>query len=136
MLLPKSSELATVNAVLQRRGIGNTYFRRTTSGVLSANTPSISEGIRAKTMEFQLAWLWLRHRPRSALTLWFKDRMERKRNGGRRRKSDDRGAGAKAAGRALEICDRRGRDRRRPRLELLLDDKPAFHASNTVIPKT
>ena len=33
----------------------------------------------------QLAWLWLRHQPRSALTLWFKDRMER--NGGRRRKT-------------------------------------------------
>ena len=32
-----------------------------------------------------LAWLWLRHQPRSALTLWFKDRMER--NGGRRRKT-------------------------------------------------
>ena len=31
-----------------------------------------------------LAWLWLRHQPRSALTLWFKDRMER--NGGRRRR--------------------------------------------------
>jgi hypothetical protein len=33
----------------------------------------------------QLAWLWLRHQPRSALTLWFKDRMER--NGSRRRKT-------------------------------------------------
>jgi transposase len=33
----------------------------------------------------QLAWLWLRHQPRSALTLWFKDRIER--NGGRRRKT-------------------------------------------------
>jgi transposase len=33
----------------------------------------------------QLAWLWLRHQPRSALTLWFKDRMERK--GSRRRKT-------------------------------------------------
>ena len=33
----------------------------------------------------QLAWLWLRHQPRSALTLWFKDRVER--NGGRRRKT-------------------------------------------------
>jgi transposase len=33
----------------------------------------------------QLAWLWLRHQPRSALTLWFKDRMER--NGGRWRKT-------------------------------------------------
>ena len=25
---------------------------------------------------YQLAWLWLRHQPRSALTLWFKDRMD------------------------------------------------------------
>ena len=33
----------------------------------------------------QLAWLWLRHQPRSALTLWFQDRTER--NGGRRRKT-------------------------------------------------
>ena len=33
----------------------------------------------------QLAWLWLRHQPRSALTLWFKDRNNR--NGGRRRKT-------------------------------------------------
>jgi len=33
----------------------------------------------------QLAWLWLRHQPGSALTLWFKDRIER--NGGRRRKT-------------------------------------------------
>jgi transposase len=36
-------------------------------------------------MMIQLAWLWLRHQPRSALTLWFKARMER--NGGRRRKT-------------------------------------------------
>ncbi len=33
----------------------------------------------------QLAWLWLRHQPRSTLTLRFKDRMEG--NGGRRRKT-------------------------------------------------
>ncbi len=33
----------------------------------------------------QLAWLWPRHQPRSALTLWFEDRMER--NGSRRRKT-------------------------------------------------
>jgi transposase len=36
-------------------------------------------------MMIQLAWLWLRHQPRSALTLWFQDRI--KRNGGRRRKT-------------------------------------------------
>jgi len=29
----------------------------------------------------QLAWLWLRHQPDSALALWFHDRV--KRNGGR-----------------------------------------------------
>jgi transposase len=40
---------------------------------------------RLRTMMIQLAWLWLRHQPRSALTLWFKDRMER--NGSRRRKT-------------------------------------------------
>jgi hypothetical protein len=35
----------------------------------------------------QLAWLWLRHQPRSALTLWFKDRMERNGIVGARRRS-------------------------------------------------
>ena len=33
----------------------------------------------------QLAWLWLRHQPGSALALWFHDRV--KRNGGRLRKT-------------------------------------------------
>ena len=33
----------------------------------------------------QLAWLWLRHQPCWALTLWFEDRINR--NGGRRRKT-------------------------------------------------
>jgi transposase len=33
----------------------------------------------------QLAWLWLRHQPGSAVTLWFRNRIER--NGGRRRKT-------------------------------------------------
>src|SRR6478609_9995882 len=40
---------------------------------------------RLRTTMIQLAWLWLRHQPRSALTLWFEDRMER--NGSRRRKT-------------------------------------------------
>ena len=38
-----------------------------------------------RTTMIQLAWLWIRHQPGSALTLWFKDRNER--NGGRRRKT-------------------------------------------------
>jgi transposase len=33
----------------------------------------------------QLAWLWLRHQPQSALTLWFHERVTR--NGGRLRKT-------------------------------------------------
>lgn len=40
---------------------------------------------RLRTMLIQLAWLWLRHQPRSALTLWFVDRV--KRNGGRLKKT-------------------------------------------------
>ena len=40
---------------------------------------------RLRTTMIQLAWLWLRHQPRSALTLWFHDRV--KRNGGRLRKT-------------------------------------------------
>ena len=30
---------------------------------------------RLRTMMIQLAWLWLRHQPCSALTLWFQDRI-------------------------------------------------------------
>ena len=33
----------------------------------------------------RLAWLWLRHQPQSALTLWFEERV--KRNGGRLKKT-------------------------------------------------
>src|ERR1700733_10746450 len=46
---------------------------------------SQSGNSRLRTTMIQLAWLWLRHQPRSALTLWFQDRIER--NGGRRRKT-------------------------------------------------
>jgi transposase len=40
---------------------------------------------RLRTTMIQLAWLWLRHQPCSALALWFHDRV--KRNGGRLRKT-------------------------------------------------
>jgi transposase len=46
---------------------------------------SQSGNSRLRTTMIQLAWLWLRHQPRSALTLWFQDRIER--NGGRRRQT-------------------------------------------------
>src|ERR1700724_3185446 len=40
---------------------------------------------RLRSTLIQLAWLWLRHQPQSALALWFKDRVSR--NGGRFKKT-------------------------------------------------
>ena len=40
---------------------------------------------RLRTTLIQLAWLWLRNQPQSALTLWFKERVNR--NGGRLKKT-------------------------------------------------
>ena len=48
-------------------------------GVSKAGNP------RLRTTMLQLAWLWLRHQPQSALSLWFHERV--KRNGGRLRKT-------------------------------------------------
>ena len=47
-------------------------------GVSKAGNP------RLRAMLIQLSWLWLRHQPGSALTLWFEERV--KQNGGRLRK--------------------------------------------------
>jgi transposase len=44
-------------------------------GVSKAGNP------RLRTIMIQIAWLWLRHQPQSALTLWFRERIQRK--GGR-----------------------------------------------------
>jgi transposase len=38
-----------------------------------------------RTTLVQLAWLWLRHQPQSALAMWFKERVNR--NGGRLKKT-------------------------------------------------
>jgi transposase len=48
-------------------------------GVSKAGNP------RLRTALIQLAWLWLRHQPQSALALWFKERVNR--NGGHFKKS-------------------------------------------------
>ena len=48
-------------------------------GVSKAGNP------RLRTTLIQLAWLWLRHQPKSALALWFKERVTR--NGGRLKKT-------------------------------------------------
>jgi transposase len=47
-------------------------------GVSKAGNP------RLRTTLIQVAWLWLRHQPRSALTLWFEDRVRQ--NGSRLKK--------------------------------------------------
>jgi transposase len=39
---------------------------------------------RLRSMLIQLSWLWVRHQPQSALTIWFKERV--KQNGGRLKK--------------------------------------------------
>ena len=48
-------------------------------GVSKAGNP------RLRTTLMQLAWLWLRHQPQSALALWFEQRVRR--NGGRFKKT-------------------------------------------------
>ena len=48
-------------------------------GVSKAGNP------RLRTTLIQLAWLWLRNQPRSALSVWFHERVSR--NGGRLRKT-------------------------------------------------
>jgi transposase len=48
-------------------------------GVSKAGNP------RLRTTLIQLAWLWLRHQPQSALAIWFKERVYR--NGGRLKKT-------------------------------------------------
>jgi transposase len=48
-------------------------------GVSKAGNP------RLRTTLIQLAWLWLRHQPQSALAIWFKERVHR--NGGRLKKT-------------------------------------------------
>lgn len=47
-------------------------------GVSKAGNP------RLRTALIQIAWLWIRHQPGSALTRWFKDRVLK--NGGRLKK--------------------------------------------------
>ena len=65
---------------------------------------------RLRTTMIQLAWLWPRHQPQSALARWFHQRLRRRK---RQEQEDDRRAGAQAARRAVEVRQRRRRDRGR-----------------------
>jgi transposase len=61
---------------------------------------------RLRTTMIQLARLWVRHQPRSILTLWFHQRVQL--NGSRVRKVLIVALARKAADRLLEICDHWG----------------------------
>jgi hypothetical protein len=63
---------------------------------------------RLRTTLTQLAWLWLRHQPQSALALWFKERVMR--NGGRHKKTTIVALARKLLV-AMEICHRWRRHR-------------------------
>ena len=64
---------------LPRPGKAAQSISVTEQGVSKAGNP------RLRTSPIQLAWLWLRHQPQSALTLWFKERVSG--NGGHFKKS-------------------------------------------------
>ena len=69
-------------------------------GVSKAGNP------RLRATLIELASLWLRHQPQSALALWFKERF--KPNGGRI-EDDHRRSRPQAFSGAVEICHRRRR---------------------------
>ena len=98
-----SSDTSTIDAKSLLMGLAPTPWQSGSvdreQGVSKTGNP------RLRTTLIQLAWLWLRHQPQSARTLWFEERVRR--NGGRTQEDDNRGAGAQVAGSALEICDRR-----------------------------
>lgn len=56
---------------------------------------------RLRFTMLEMAWLWLRHQPRSALSRWFNERVAQ--SGGRFKKGDDNGAGQKTCGRIMEV---------------------------------
>ena len=89
-------------------------------GVSKAGNP------RLRTTLIQLAWLWLRNQPRSARSVVQGPGQPQWRPS---KKDDDRGAGAQAAGRAVEICDCRRRHRRRHCEERLKGDRKRLKQS-------
>ena len=74
-------------------------------GVSKAGNP------RLRTTMIQLAWLWLRHQPGSALSLWFQERVRR--NGGRLKKPMIVALARKLLIALVEVCDGRSDHRGR-----------------------
>ena len=66
---------------------------------------------RLRTAMIQLAWLWLRHQPGSALSRWFHERVRRTWRP-LAAQNDDRCARAQAPHRPVEVCDCQRRHRR------------------------
>ena len=96
------------------------------SGSVSEQGVSKAGNPRLRTTLIQLAWLWLRNQPHSALALWFKDRVSRWRPS---QEDDRRGTGTQAADRAVEICDCRSRHRGRHCEERLKGDQKRLKQS-------
>lgn len=67
-------------------------------GVSKSGNPTL------RTTLVQMAWLWVRHQPRSALTLWSKERVKQNKPA---EEDNDRGASPQAARGAVEIHQRR-----------------------------
>jgi transposase len=68
--------------VIQEAGLDGFWIDR---ALQNEGIESHTGNPRLRTTLIQLAWLWLRHQPQSALTLWFEERVRR--NGGRLKKT-------------------------------------------------
>jgi transposase len=75
--VPSPEEEDRRRAVRERKALRNKRIRHV-NRIKSGNP-------RLRATLVQLAWLWVRHQPTSALTAWFKARVAQ--NGGRQKKS-------------------------------------------------
>ena len=99
MLMELNGIGAEITAVLWSEGFFRSFANRRQVAAYAglAGTPwqsgsvALEQGVskagnrRLRTTMIELAWLWLRHQPDSALSRWFHERVQR--NGGRQRKS-------------------------------------------------
>jgi Transposase IS116/IS110/IS902 family len=69
------------------RFVFDTVRRGAIASAIEAHEQGVSKAgnRRLRTTMIQLAWLWLRHQPTSALSVWFQERVQS--NGGKMRKT-------------------------------------------------
>jgi transposase len=99
MLMAFNGIGAEITAVVWSEGLSRSFANRRQVAAYAglAGTPwqsgsvALEQGVskagnrRLRTTMIELAWLWLRHQPDSALSRWFHERVQR--NGGRQRKT-------------------------------------------------